>query len=72
MRSIVTGTLATCSELDCAVLAEGVETIGEYRVLRDLGIDLFQGYPFARPALEALPEVVPAIWDSLDVDLQPA
>ncbi len=71
-RSIVTGIVATCSELDCAVLAEGVETIGEYRVLRDLGIDLFQGYLFARPELEALPAVDPAIWDALDEDLRHA
>ena len=71
-RSIVTGILATCKELDCAVLAEGVETIGEYRALRDLGIDLFQGYLFARPALESLPDVNPALWDGLDEDLQQA
>ena len=69
-RSIVTGILATCQELKCVVLAEGVETMGEYRALRDLGIDLFQGYLFARPALEALPEVDPALWDALDEDLR--
>lgn len=43
--------------LDVTVLAEGVETEDELRVLRAAGIRLFQGYYFARPALEALPEV---------------
>jgi EAL domain-containing protein (putative c-di-GMP-specific phosphodiesterase class I) len=31
------------------VLAEGVETEEEWRVLEDLGVNLFQGYLFARP-----------------------
>jgi len=40
------------------VTAEGVETLGEYHTLRELGIDLFQGYLFARPAFEAFVEPV--------------
>ena len=35
--------------LGIATLAEGVETAAEAEVLRDLGIDLYQGYYFARP-----------------------
>ena len=31
------------------VLAEGVETVEEAALLRDLGCDQFQGYLFARP-----------------------
>jgi EAL domain-containing protein (putative c-di-GMP-specific phosphodiesterase class I) len=65
-RSIVEGVLATCRALGCRVLAEGVETAAEYRTLRALGIDLFQGYLFARPALEALPAVPPRLWAELD------
>lgn len=34
------------------VIGEGVETKEEFQVLRDLGITLFQGYYFARPAFE--------------------
>lgn len=55
-QSIVRGVLSVCSDLDITPIAEGVETEGEYRTLRALGIDLFQGYLFARPAFEAFPE----------------
>lgn len=65
-RAIVAGIVSTCEALGCRVLAEGVETAAEYRALRALGIALFQGYLFARPALEALPRVDDALWDSLD------
>ena len=40
-----------------AVLAEGVETPEELAALRGIGVSLMQGYYFARPAIEALPEV---------------
>lgn len=65
-RAITAGIVATCRSLGCQVLAEGVETVEEYRTLRAMGIDLFQGYLFARPALEALPQPDPALWDQLD------
>ena len=67
-RTIVAGLVAICQGLGCRVLAEGVETREEYRTLRRLGIHLFQGYLFARPQLEALPVVEPAMWDELDSD----
>ncbi len=44
--------------LGIEMLAECVETQEEYAVLRRLGIKLMQGYLFARPSLEALPEVL--------------
>ncbi|MDY0006188.1 MAG: EAL domain-containing protein [Spongiibacteraceae bacterium] len=56
-RSIVKAILLAASELGINPIAEGVETLAEYQVLRDLGIQLFQGYLFARPELEALPRV---------------
>lgn len=31
------------------VVAEGVETVGEYRALREIGVEFGQGYAFARP-----------------------
>lgn len=69
-RAVITqGIVATCRALGCEVLAEGVETVAEYRTLRDLGITKFQGYLFAKPALEALPRIDPALWDALDEDL---
>ena len=53
-HAIVRGIVATCQELGIKVIAEGVETAREFTVLRDLGINLFQGYYFARPAYERL------------------
>lgn len=47
----VVGAIATlCRELGSKVVAEGVETQIERKVLVDLGIDLLQGYLFAKPA----------------------
>ena len=59
-RSIVGAILTVCRDLGITPVAEGVETAGEARALRDLGITLMQGYLFARPALEAL-EAAPAV-----------
>jgi len=53
-QAIIRGLLRTCFELGIDVLAEGVETEGEYRWLRAEGIDLFQGYLFAKPEFESL------------------
>jgi EAL domain-containing protein (putative c-di-GMP-specific phosphodiesterase class I) len=39
-----------CNDLNISVVAEGVETSAERDTLIDLGIDLLQGYLFARPA----------------------
>jgi EAL domain-containing protein (putative c-di-GMP-specific phosphodiesterase class I) len=52
-QAIVAGIVAMGRALDIAVLAEGVETAAELATLRAAGIDLFQGYYFARPQLEA-------------------
>ena len=56
-QSIVRGIINTALEMDIQIIAEGVETRAEWESLRALGIDLFQGFLFARPAVEALPEV---------------
>lgn len=49
--------LSMCRELGIKVIAEGVETIDEWQTLESLGVELFQGFLFAKPELEALPEV---------------
>ncbi len=56
-QAIARGTIVTCDALGVRVLAEGVETLAEFEWLRNAGIELFQGYFFARPGFEALPEV---------------
>ena len=57
-RTIVRSMTATCRDLGIQVLAEGVETREEYEALREIGISLYQGYFFARPAFESLAEPV--------------
>lgn len=56
-QAIVRGVLKTCSNLGIDVVAEGVETEGEYLWLKDEGIFLFQGRFFAEPGFESLPSV---------------
>ena len=52
--------LVTFSEATGATsLAEGVETAEEAKVLRDIGIDMMQGWYFGRPIL-SLPKSVTA------------
>ncbi|HEY4358544.1 MAG TPA: EAL domain-containing protein [Acidobacteriaceae bacterium] len=55
--AIVRAVVAMCHELNVRVIAEGVETVDEFELLRDLGIVLMQGYLFARPMLEGLPAI---------------
>ncbi|WP_341886774.1 EAL domain-containing protein [Variovorax sp. YR752] len=59
--TIVRGFVATCDELQIRVIAEGVEAAEEVRALRQIGVELFQGYLFARPAIATLPAVA---WDA--------
>lgn len=56
-RALVRSVVTACEELGVIVLAEGIETQGESVTLCELGVDLQQGYHFARPAFEALPPV---------------
>lgn len=53
-RAIVAGLMKMADMLGLAVVAEGVERAEEVASLADLGVALFQGYFFARPALERL------------------
>ena len=56
-HAIVKGIVATCEELGIRVIAEGVEHAEELSTLRALGIELFQGFYFARPAYEGLAKI---------------
>lgn len=61
-HAIVKGIVTTCGELRIKVVAEGVEVPQEADAFRALGVDLFQGYLFARPAVASLPAVAwPAV-----------
>tara|TARA_R110000823_G_scaffold132777_1_gene261152 strand:- start:12165 stop:12941 length:777 start_codon:yes stop_codon:yes gene_type:complete len=59
---IVKGVLEMCQALGATVVAEGIESPEELRVLASFGINLFQGYYFAQPAFEALPQVQPSAY----------
>lgn len=56
-QAITRGVVRTCEDLGIDIVAEGVETLDEYRWLADEGIHLFQGYLFAKPGFERLPAV---------------
>lgn len=56
-QAIVRGILGVCQALHIEAIAEGVETQAEFAALHAMGVQLFQGYLFARPGFEALPEV---------------
>lgn len=57
--------VSLCQSLHISVVAEGVETIEEGVTLRELGIRLFQGYLFAKPAVEQLPSISHEAIDSI-------
>ncbi|MBS9721782.1 EAL domain-containing protein [Tianweitania sp. BSSL-BM11] len=54
-QAIIAGVMQIAGALDITVLAEGIESEAEFRVLRDAGVGLFQGYWFAKPGFETLP-----------------
>jgi EAL domain-containing protein (putative c-di-GMP-specific phosphodiesterase class I) len=54
---VVSGLAGICERLGVEVVAEGVETRAELDALRSVGLRYFQGYLFARPGFEHLPEV---------------
>lgn len=54
---IVSGLVDIAHKLSSEIIAEGVETAAELHFLQNLGIGLFQGYYFAKPAINALPDV---------------
>jgi EAL domain-containing protein (putative c-di-GMP-specific phosphodiesterase class I) len=52
-RRIVQSILEVAHDLGIQVIAEGIESLAECSVLVDLGVELFQGYLFARPSFES-------------------
>lgn len=54
--AIIRSIVALGNDLGMPVVAEGIETVEEYQALRHCGIHLMQGYLFAKPGFEQLPE----------------
>ncbi len=63
-QSVFSGVKHICDRLAIEIVAEGVENAGEYHWLREAGVSIFQGYYFARPAFEALPDVAYAAFSA--------
>ncbi|SEG65527.1 EAL domain, c-di-GMP-specific phosphodiesterase class I (or its enzymatically inactive variant) [Bryocella elongata] len=55
-QSIVRAILGVCHDLGIDMIAEGVETLDEYAWFAEHGVRLFQGYLFAQPGFECLPQ----------------
>ena len=56
-QAIVAAIIRVCFELGIDIIAEGVETVAEFEWLRSHGVELFQGYLFAKPMFEGFPSV---------------
>ena len=61
-QTIVKGIGNICKQLSIEMMAEGVENVEEYQWLREVGINIFQGFYFARPSFEALIDVHPNLF----------
>ena len=48
--TVIESTLLIARRMGIKVIAEGIETPQQVQALADLGVDLFQGYYFGRPA----------------------
>ncbi len=59
-KAVITGNLIKMARnLDVSIVAEGVETVGQWQWLRDRGVDYLQGFLFAKPAAPPEKVVVP-------------
>jgi EAL domain-containing protein (putative c-di-GMP-specific phosphodiesterase class I) len=57
-QAVVTRLIQMCRDLGVDVIAEGIETLAEYEWFLTTDVRYAQGYLFARPGFEMLPEVV--------------
>lgn len=54
-QAIVRAIAQVCIDLGIDFVVEGVETVDEFSWFNDLGVNLYQGYLFAKPMFEAMP-----------------
>ena len=64
IQKIIVGNMVEmCSKFGIGVIAEGVEEAAELKALTDVGVYLYQGYFFARPAFDAVTPDADIRWD---------
>lgn len=56
-QHLVSSVIDFAHKVGIRIICEGVETVEELAVLQKMNVSLYQGYLFAKPAFEALPEV---------------
>lgn len=56
-RMIIEGVVRIANSLGITIIAEGIESIAEYNILRAMGVRYIQGYLLARPGFKCLPEI---------------
>jgi EAL domain-containing protein (putative c-di-GMP-specific phosphodiesterase class I) len=61
-QCVFSGIWEICRRLSIEIVAEGVENANEYHWLSEAGVSMFQGYYFAKPAFEALPDVANRVY----------
>ncbi len=65
-QAMLRATASLARDLDIELIAEGVENLEEARWLTQQGIHRQQGFLYARPLLEQLPEVPSALFASIN------
>jgi diguanylate cyclase (GGDEF)-like protein len=75
-QDLMFGICSGGSRLKMRLVAEGVETIETIRFLCEFGIDLMQGYYFAKPTVGALPSIdgaaIEELRENINAALQPS
>jgi EAL domain-containing protein (putative c-di-GMP-specific phosphodiesterase class I) len=54
-RRLVAALVECAHEQGCRVVAEGIERVDEFETMRDLGVDLGQGFYFGQPTAKPMP-----------------
>ncbi len=61
-KVVVDNIVEMCGKFGIGVIAEGLEEAAEVETMRELGVHLFQGYYFAKPAFERIVADGEIVW----------
>lgn len=68
-QALVNAMISACNGLNIRVIAEGIETVDEFKTLLQFNVSLFQGYLFAKPEFEALPVLTSEVQELISATL---